>query len=115
MLYLSIILLFPLMQIIFFLTIFNGIIKVIDRNGGGGGDTDDALNRIIGVMFPALTIMGILVSGGAFIVTPVKDREHKVRYLLNFAGMRPVAYYIGLFLADYILYFIPISLLMVVA
>lgn len=63
-------------------------------------------------MFPSFTIAGIVFSGGAFVITLVKDREEKIRYLLNFAGMRSISYIMGLLAADYILYFIPISALM---
>jgi len=66
-------------------------------------------------MFPTFVIMGIVFSAGAFIITLVKDREEKLRYLLNFAGIRSPSYILGLYLADYILYFIPISTLMAVS
>jgi len=59
------------------------------------------------VMFPVLQIFGILLSSGIFIFTPVEDREQKLRYLLNFAGMRSSAYFIGLLLADVVIFCIP--------
>jgi len=59
------------------------------------------------VMFPVLQIFGILISSGIFIFTPVEDREQKLRYLLNFAGMRSSAYFIGLLLADVVIFCIP--------
>jgi hypothetical protein len=58
-------------------------------------------------MFPVLQIFGILISSGIFIFTPVEDREQKLRYLLNFAGMRSSAYYIGLLLADVVIFCFP--------
>ena len=51
--------------------------------------------------------MGILLSSGIFVFTPVEDRESKLRYLLNFAGMRSSSYYIGLLLADIVIFMIP--------
>jgi len=45
----------------------------------------------------------------------VKDKEEKLRYLMHFAGMRPYAYYIGMCLADLVLFTIPIGLLMLVS
>jgi hypothetical protein len=44
------------------------------------------------------------------VITTVKDREDKQRYLLNFAGISSHAYYTGIFLADYILFAIPCCL-----
>ena len=60
-------------------------------------------------------MVGIVVSSGAFVVTVAKDREDKLRYLLNFAGQRPVAYYLGLFLGDFLLYVIPIFFLVIIS
>jgi len=88
---------------------------MIKDAGDDNPDTDKIFNQILGYMFPSFTVMGIVFSSGAFIITLVKDREEKLRYLLNFAGIRPPAYILGLFLADYILYFIPISVLMAVS
>ena len=62
-------------------------------------------------MFPVLQIFGILISSWIFIFTPVEDREQKLRYLLNFAGMRSSAYFIGLLLADVVIFCIPQILL----
>lgn len=50
-----------------------------------------------------------------FVIAPVKDREDKIRYLLNFAGIRSISYYVGLFLADFLLYGITISILMLMS
>lgn len=55
-------------------------------------------------MFPIFILIGYLSSIGLYLVVPVTDKFNKTRYLLNFAGMRSSAYYIGLFLADYIIY-----------
>ena len=46
-------------------------------------------------------------------MTPVKDKEDKLRYLLNFAGMRSVSYWNGIFLADIIIYTIPVACLII--
>lgn len=49
----------------------------------------------------------LVLSSGLFVITPVKDREDKLRYLLNFAGISSKAYYIGMFFADIILFIVP--------
>ena len=54
--------------------------------------------------------MGICLTSGVYLITSVTDREEKLRYLLNFGGMRSVPYFLGLFAADYVIYFIPSSL-----
>jgi hypothetical protein len=60
-------------------------------------------------------LLAILISSGLFVLTPVKDREDKLRYLLNFAGITSHAYYVGLFLADFILFTIPCALVVALA
>jgi len=55
-------------------------------------------------MFPIFILLGYLTSIGLYLIVPVNDKFNKTRYLLNFAGMRSSSYYIGLFLADYIIF-----------
>jgi hypothetical protein len=108
-----IILLFPLMEVIFISVIMNGIQTIIKNNDPGS--RDDISSTVIGNAFPILVLLGILFSQGAFILTSVKDKEDKLRYLLNFAGMNSFSYWVGMFLADIILYIIPISLLIIMS
>ena len=65
-------------------------------------------------MFPIFTMLGYLTSIGLYLIVPVTDKSNKTRYLLNFAGMRFSAYYIGLFLADFLIYSISNFLLVAV-
>lgn len=60
-------------------------------------------------------LLSIVISGALFVITPVKDREDGLRYLLNFAGISSHAYYMGIFLADMVLFVIPCALIVVVA
>ena len=62
---------------------------------------------------PSVIMLGILISSGAFAVTIAKDREDKLRYLLNLSGIKPVAYYLGILISDFIIYIVPLSLLVV--
>ena len=57
--------------------------------------------------FPILTTLGIVLACGSFLITSLADREQKLRYLLNFAGMRSASYYLGLLAADLIIYTVP--------
>jgi len=54
-----------------------------------------------------LISIGFVTSSGVYLITTVKDREDKLRYLLNFGGMRSLSYYVGIVLADFTLYMIP--------
>lgn len=55
-------------------------------------------------MFPIFLIIGYLTTISLYLILPVLDKEKKTKYLLNFAGMRVSAYYIGMFLADFIIF-----------
>ena len=109
MIYVSVIFLFPLLEVIFLSTIIRGIQRAL-----GVGD-NKVLDVIIQNGFPGLVIAGIVFSCGVFVLTPVKDKEDKLRYLLNFAGIRSISYYLGIFLADILLYCLPISVLILMS
>ena len=70
---------------------------------------------MIQLLFPFFVLLGIVISSGVFIITTVKDKEDKLRYLLHFAGARPLAYYLGMFMADIVLFCVPISLLILMS
>jgi len=55
------------------------------------------------------------MSGSIFAITEVKDREDGLRYLLNFTGISSTAYFLGLVMADFLLYLLPVALLVVFA
>jgi hypothetical protein len=57
-------------------------------------------------MFPIFVSFALVFSSGLFVVTSTKDREDKLRYLLNFSGISSAAYYIGLFFADMMLFIV---------
>jgi len=48
-------------------------------------------------------------------MTTIKDREDGTRYLMNFSGLRPLAYYTGLLLADLLIYMISPMLFIITA
>ena len=52
-------------------------------------------------------LIGFALCSGLFIVGLVYDREQKLRYLMNFAGLQSLPYFIGNFLADFILFLFP--------
>lgn len=89
---------FPLIYLII-------ILMIVDNIDGA------PKQQILSVAFPILVAFGIMLSCGVYAWTTVSDREDKLRYLLNFAGMRSSSYYFGLLLADFIIYVIPQILL----
>ena len=60
-------------------------------------------------------MLAVMTSSSLYVITPVKDRQDKLRYLLNFAGISSGSYYFGIFLADLVLFAIPSALIVVVA
>jgi hypothetical protein len=52
-------------------------------------------------------LIGLALCSGVFVLCPVNDREFKLRYLLNFIGMKSMPYYLGNLIADMTLYMVP--------
>lgn len=65
------------------------------------------LTFVNGLMFTVWMLIGFCVCSGIFVLAPVSDREFKLRYLINFMGMRSYSYFIGNFLTDIILFMVP--------
>ena len=61
----------------------------------------------IKMLFPIYISFGIILSTGLFATTIVADREQKLRYLLNFAGMRSSSYFWGFVFADWFVFMVP--------
>ena len=98
---------FPLMYIIIILMVMSQLGKAFPD------DIDTIRSKTLNIAFPILVSFGIITSVGVYVFHPVADREQKLRYLLNFAGMRSSSYYIGMFLADIVIYIIPQILLLI--
>ena len=52
-------------------------------------------------------VIALALCTGIFIETPVYERENKLRYALQVTGLRTTPYWIGMFIADYLLYLMP--------
>ena len=52
-------------------------------------------------------LLGFSLCSGLFILAPVADKENKLRHLLNFIGMKSLAYYVGSYLTDLIFFMVP--------
>ena len=53
-------------------------------------------------------LIGFSTSAGIFILAPVSEREFKLRYLMNFLGLKSLAYYLGNLITDVSLITLPI-------
>lgn len=82
-----------------------------------GAIPDDGDHRtwiiISGFIFSLWMLIGFCTCSGIFILPTCSDREFKLRYLMNFIGIKSFSYYIGNFLADFILFFIPTILFII--
>ena len=56
--------------------------------------------------------LSFIWSSALYVISTVHDREMKLRYLLNFAGMRSTPYFLGMFLAELTIFMIPILFLL---
>lgn len=95
-------LLLPLLYMVTFILILNSFTKGLSDDLKSVVDND-----VYAIIFPLLLAIGYVTSSGVFLITTVKDREEKLRYLLNFGGMRSFSYYFGIVVADWCLFMIP--------
>ena len=56
--------------------------------------------------------LSFIWSSSLYVISTVQDREMKLRYLLNFAGMMSTPYFLGMFMAELLIFMIPILLLL---
>lgn len=73
-------------------------------------DWDAYTKQINAETYPIYMELGFIISGGLFVITFMKDRFHGLRYILNFTGVRPIAYITGLMFAEMTLCLAPIIL-----
>jgi len=64
-------------------------------------------------MFPFLTYFGIVFNSGIYVITLIKDRQDGLRYLLNLAGLKSAPYIIGHTLANILLFWLNIFVLII--
>lgn len=67
----------------------------------------EAMTLITSYLFAFFILIGFALCSGLFILSPVLDKENKLRSMLNFMGMKSLAYYLGNLFADLILFSIP--------
>lgn len=77
-------------------------------------DTKIVLSYVKGLLFSLFLLIGYCIISGIFLYPIVQDREFKMRYVLNFIGMKPFAYWFGSFLCDYVLACLPSLAFMII-
>lgn len=93
----------PFVTIIFTYFLVSGLIYQNSDNP----DVQRTRSLILSFLFSFFVLTGFSLCTGLFILAPVADRQQNLRQMLNFVGMKPLAYYTGSFLADLILFTIP--------
>jgi hypothetical protein len=74
------------------------------------GTNSDAIKKLVKVFvslyFPIFLLYGFCVSSGIFMIVSLLDKEKKIRQYMYMSGLGPLEYYLGLFIADFTLFFI---------
>jgi len=91
----------PLIYVVQTVIIMNTVLLGSNsRNISDGGEMNEIINTIYAFVFPGLMCIGLIYGSALYMTTLVQDRNNQLRYLLNFAGMKPLAYFIGITLSD---------------
>lgn len=72
--------------------------------------TKTIMSWLIAIMFPYLLNAGFASTSGVYMLMPIEERMNKTRHILKLGGLQTVPYWLGLFLADYLLFLIPTAL-----
>ncbi len=57
---------------------------------------------VLSFIFVVFMLFAFSVCSGLYVLTFVSDRETKLRYFYNFLGIKPLAYFLGNFLFDFV-------------
>lgn len=68
------------------------------------------INYTVALMFPYILNAGYATTSGIYMLMPIEERMKKTRHILRMSGMQILPYWLGLFLADYLLFLIPTTL-----
>ena len=93
----------PFITIIMSFLLMKGLIPTDNTNP----DLTRIMTLVSSNLFAFFVLLGFSLCSGLFILSPVTDKQNKLRHLMNFVGMKPGAYYVGSFFADFLLFTIP--------
>jgi hypothetical protein len=99
-----ILLISPFVTIILSFLLVNGLLPKSDNLPD---DQRKFLALLTSNLFVTFVLLGFSLCSGLFILAPVADKENKLRHLLNFIGMKPLAYYTGSYLTDLVFFMVP--------
>ena len=68
--------------------------------------TENEHTVLVCILFITLILFSFSLCAGLHVLTMIGDRENKMRYLLNYIGLKPSAYVLGNILFDVATYFI---------
>jgi len=71
--------------------------------------------KILAWTYPGLIVLSLTLTCSPSAASLVQERELKLRYLLNFTGIDSVAYILGNFLADIVIFMLPSAIFTVIA
>lgn len=86
------------------------IYSFFSLNGVDNQTTKKVLSWIMAIMFPYLLNAGFASTSGVYMLMPIEERMNKTRHILKLAGLQTVPYWLGLLVADYLLFLIPTAL-----
>lgn len=98
----------PIIWIMLILCIIVAFLNLGMTMAGAEEYLQGTTQTLVGLIFPFFLNYGFCACSGIYILTPIMERETKTRLALNLVGLRNTAYWIGLFLADFTLYLIPV-------
>jgi hypothetical protein len=93
----------PFITALFSFLIINGTLGIEKEDPA----VQEVLLYVNGILFSVWMLIGFCTCSGIFILAPISDREFKLRYLMNYIGIKSLAYYVGNFIADFILFLVP--------
>jgi len=91
----------PFVNIIIFLLVIASLTKYISTLN------PTVTGYLYAIFFPTMLIVGLCLTSGVYMITAVQDREDGLRNLLNYGGMQSSAYFLGIVIADWIIFTIP--------
>lgn len=84
----------------------------LDKQSGFRVRGDVLMDVAIGFSFPLIMNYGFSSCAGMFMLMPLEDREMRTKQILTMSGLTSFRYYVGLILADLVLYFPPLFVMM---
>lgn len=79
-------------------------VMVLAISGNASAETKKIMQLLTSDFFPFFLLYGFCTSSGIYMIVSLFDKEKKLRQYMYLAGVGPLPYYFGLFIADYSLY-----------